>query len=191
MSKYPLIEKCGLKVMESHGFKQVAGFPSYFVNKDGIVVSFKITVLKHKKARRPNGKVVYPTVGLHKNGKFHLRKAVHKLVAEAFLGPCPPGLECCHLDGDPKNTNVENLKYVSRKENHSHKILHGTAQRGEKHPCAKLSQKDVASIKKEYWFDGKNAGNARQLAKRFGVSKSTIVNVATGKKWKHLLERGK
>jgi hypothetical protein len=28
---------------------------------------------------------------------------------EAFVGPRPPGLVCCHEDGDPANNRVENL----------------------------------------------------------------------------------
>ena len=35
---------------------------------------------------------------------------VHRLVLEAFVGPNPPGLECCHNNGDPSDNRVENLR---------------------------------------------------------------------------------
>jgi hypothetical protein len=37
-------------------------------------------------------------------------RAVHRLVLEAFVGPCPPGYQCCHWDGVATNNRVENLR---------------------------------------------------------------------------------
>ncbi len=42
---------------------------------------------------------------------------VHRLVCEAFNGPCPPGMVCIHLDEDSKNNRPENLKWGTQKEN--------------------------------------------------------------------------
>lgn len=42
---------------------------------------------------------------------------VHRLVASAFLGACPAGKEVLHLDGDPSNNRLENLRYGTRSEN--------------------------------------------------------------------------
>ena len=44
-------------------------------------------------------------------------KIVHRLVAEAFLGPCPEGFQVSHLDESRDNNNASNLAYVSAKEN--------------------------------------------------------------------------
>lgn len=58
----------------------------------------------------------YLGVGLHKNGKKK-RARVHKLVAEAFIGPCPDGMEVCHgVKGNQVNT-VANLRYDTHKNN--------------------------------------------------------------------------
>src|SRR5262245_23559473 len=36
-------------------------------------------------------------------------RRVHRLVLEAFVGPCPPGKLCRHLDGDSGNSRLDNL----------------------------------------------------------------------------------
>lgn len=42
---------------------------------------------------------------------------VHRLVAGAFIGPCPSGQEVLHSDGDPGNAKLDNLRYGTRKDN--------------------------------------------------------------------------
>ena len=44
-------------------------------------------------------------------------KGVHTLVALAFLGPRPAKHEVLHLDHNPANNTVGNLKYGTRSEN--------------------------------------------------------------------------
>lgn len=64
----------------------------------------------------------YLKVALHWNGKRH-DTPVHHLVAEAFLGPRPLGLEINHRDGNPQNNRADNLEYVT----HSENVRHGWA----------------------------------------------------------------
>ena len=42
---------------------------------------------------------------------------VHRLVAEAFIGPVPDGYVVDHIDNDPQNNAVENLQIITAKEN--------------------------------------------------------------------------
>ena len=42
---------------------------------------------------------------------------VHRLVAEAFIGPCPVGHQVHHKDGNGLNNHITNLKYVTDAEN--------------------------------------------------------------------------
>ncbi len=42
---------------------------------------------------------------------------VHRLVAAAFLGPCPDGMEVCHGNHNPIDNTVENLRWGTRTEN--------------------------------------------------------------------------
>jgi hypothetical protein len=56
---------------------------------------------------RPDG---YLSVGLSRNSKQRAFY-VHRLVAEAFLGPRPAGKETMHLNGDRTDNRVANLAY--------------------------------------------------------------------------------
>ena len=101
----------------------------YYVNAAGEVKSTKGTIeriLKQKIA-----KTGYPVVNLTQRvgRKKILTIPVHTLVAFAFLGlpPTPYGRRkgCSvvrHIDGDKKNNNVENLKWVKRQQQKATKI---------------------------------------------------------------------
>ena len=57
------------------------------------------------------------------------RYFAHTLVLLAFIGPKPQKLEVRHLDGNPKNNFVRNLKYGTTKENAQDRELHGRGRR--------------------------------------------------------------
>lgn len=42
---------------------------------------------------------------------------VHRAVLEAFVGPCPEGMETRHLDGNPKNNRLDNLVWGTSQQN--------------------------------------------------------------------------
>lgn len=65
----------------------------------------------------------YLFVHLYKNGKeSHVAKRVHRLVAEAFLSNSEDKPEIDHIDADPKNNRVDNLRWATRKENMNNPI---------------------------------------------------------------------
>jgi hypothetical protein len=84
----------------------------------------------------------------------------------AFVGPRPPGLEIRHLDGDPGNNALNNLRYGTRSENLVDKSYHG--QR-------KLTIAGVKEIRESRL-------PVRVLAKVFGVCENSIRNVKNRKK---------
>lgn len=73
-------------------------------------------------------------VGLYVGGT-RKQVYVHRLVAEAFIGPCPQGMECCHNDGNPKNNHVENLRWDTKSSNQRDKEKHGTNHELNKTHC--------------------------------------------------------
>ncbi len=107
---------------------------------------------------------------------------VHRLVLHAFVGPCPPGLEGAHLNGDPGDNRLPNLVWVTRKENHSHKILHGTYLRGEKNPNAKLTDRAVLSIRR-LW---RNGHTQECLAAKYETTQTTVSQIVLRRTWKHI-----
>jgi len=79
-----------------------------------------------KPSLNPNG---YPFVVLSRDG-VPKSMALHRLVALAFLGPRPAGLEVCHNDGDKLNSAIANLRYDTASANAYDSVRHGT------HPLA-------------------------------------------------------
>jgi hypothetical protein len=53
---------------------------------------------------------------------------VHRLVAEAFHGPCPPNRVVCHSDDNPQNNIVINLYYGTRKQNYRDRVFNSNPQ---------------------------------------------------------------
>lgn len=123
----------------------------------------------------------YCGISLCRNGKKHTKK-MHRLVLETFVGPCPEGMECAHLDGNRANNALTNLAWTTRKVNHSHKHLHGTAQIGSRQGSAKLTEGQVAIIKSKF-----NTGiSMGAIAREYGVCLDTILKIRHGKRWKHV-----
>jgi len=69
----------------------------------------------------------YPSVCLS-----GVTKTVHRLVLEAFVGPCPDGLECCHEDDEPTNNCLSNLRWDTKSENQKDSYRHGRKGHGQK-----------------------------------------------------------
>lgn len=60
---------------------------------------------------------------------------VHRLVLEAFVGPCPPGMECCHGDLDRSNAALSNLRWDTRSANTIDAVNHQTNHNARKTHC--------------------------------------------------------
>lgn len=73
-------------------------------------------------------------VGLWLNGRTTPYR-VHRLVALAFHGPRPDGLETRHLNGDDHDNRPANLKYGTHAENEQDKLRHGTHNHARKTHC--------------------------------------------------------
>lgn len=118
----------------------------------------------------------YPVVGLwHKNRGVVCY--VHHLVAEAFIGPRPPGAHINHLDGDKTNPAAENLEYCTPVENAAHAKKLGLLK-----PRSKLTENEVRTI-----FARAHAGERTStLAEEYGVKPPIVSQIKSGSRWGHL-----
>jgi hypothetical protein len=108
------------------------------------------------------------------------------LVLTAFVGPKPPGMECCHKDDNKDDNSIENLYWGTHKENMLDRDRHGlnVNHRGSAHGMSKLTEERVREIRK-LWETGTR--NQALLARMFNVTPGTIRQVIKRKTWNHVL----
>jgi hypothetical protein len=124
----------------------------------------------------------YLTVNLRAPGR-RASCRVHVLVAEAFLGSCPPGHEICHGPGGCFDNSVANLSYGTPAKNQQDKIRDGTDNRGIRHWNVKLNENQVREIRSLYARGGISQST---LAKMYLVTRETIRDVVSYRSWRHL-----
>lgn len=92
--------------------------PYYYITKSGEVISkARKNEIKLKPNKTANG---YLKVVLMGSGGSRITVNVHRLVAMAFLENFNEGYVVNHKDGNKENNSVDNLEWVSPKENIVH-----------------------------------------------------------------------
>jgi HNH endonuclease len=169
--------------------RPVPGFPGYTVDTEGVVRSYwkyydkgaRLTDVPQRVLVARRNRYGYPRVTPCRDGR-HYTRAVHRLVLEAHVGPCPPSHEGAHLNGVRSDNRLANLAWKTKSENAADQQRHGTQVRGERQGRSKLTAVGVTRIK-AYLAEGVSR---RVLARNFHVSRSTIDHIATGRKWSHI-----
>lgn len=135
------------------------------------------------------GRVLSP--GVDKRGRLFVnlnylcstkRRSIASLVAEAFIGPRPEGMDVCHGDGNSSNNKLLNLRYDTPAGNAADKIMHGTHLFGESTPASKLTEEQVLKI-----LSSPLSGVA--LAEIYDVTPAAICAIRKGKNWAYLHRR--
>lgn len=124
----------------------------------------------------------YPESGyLYVRPNQNTRK-VHRLVAEAFHGPCPEDKITCHKDGSRDNNREDNLYYGTQKDNMADRVRHGTAAIGSNHPRAKINEEDVRKIRTL----AKNGLPYPEIAKGFAIGTAMVSHIVNRRSWSHI-----
>jgi len=102
-------------------WKKISGYENYEVSNLGNVVSLSQNHKGHIKHKRKEIKPWsdtrgYQQVKLYNNG-IGKSFSVHKLVAETFIGRPDGELVIDHIDNDKKNNRVDNLQFISHRQN--------------------------------------------------------------------------
>lgn len=105
---------------------------------------------------------------------------VHRAIAQCFI-PNPDNKPCVnHIDGNKLNNSIENLEWVTFKENTIHGVENGLIKIcGESNHFAKLVESQVIEI-----YTSKET--TRELAKRYSVNDETIRKIRVGINWKQI-----
>lgn len=137
----------------------------------------KPKLLKPKPDTSNSGRLV---VGIKMADGTYPTFRVHRLVAAAFLGPCPPGLEVCHNDGNAGNNRLANLRYDTRSSNLMDRVAHGTHGRGEANAQHILTEREVREIRA---LASARSVSQDDIAAQFGISQSLVSNIHLRRAW--------
>lgn len=185
MGENPSMEAC----FKNEIWRPIPGAEGYYsVSNLGRVRS---EPLPFKTTGRQRGRILklcldtkgYPMFRLCIPGKRSRTVKVHRMVATAFLRPPGPHEQVNHKNGIKTDNHVENLEYISCKENIRHCWRNGlhTADHcaGSKNSNAKLNEDAVKAIRASY-----PAISARVLARQYGVTSQAINFVVKRKTWR-------
>jgi len=130
----------------------------------------------------------YYHMGLCKNGISKILLA-HALVAKAFIGPYPEGMEINHKDGDKTNNCVDNIEYVTPSQNVFHAWQTGLKKQydecGEKNPSNILTEDDVRQIHR---LLDEGEFTQQEIADMYGTCRENVSSINCGKTWAWLKE---
>lgn len=112
--------------------------------------------------------------------------AAHRLSYETFVGPIPDGMDVCHKCDNPCCVNPDHLFVGTRQDNIDDRERKGRNKppKGVRNGNAKLTEDDVISARHERL---QNNTSFQKLADKYGVSKHTIQDAVTGKRWAHVV----
>ena len=99
-------------------FKVIPGHEMYLVSERGDIFSCHVNRVIRQTVRKYNGSG-YHRVGLliSSDPRKYKYYYTHQLVMLTFVGPRPEGLEIDHINLDTSNNSLDNLRYVTHKEN--------------------------------------------------------------------------
>lgn len=169
-------------------YRTIERFPGYRFGSDGSVWSCwtkrngmggewkKISPYKNRKG--------YLSISVRAATGQRKIALVHRLILEAFVGPCPDGCETRHFpDRDRTNNAISNLAWGTQAENMHDRELQGTwAAQGEAHKRSKLTAANVIEAR-ELFAAGETI---MSLTRRYSVDQSTLRSAVLRKTWKCL-----
>lgn len=159
-------------------WRPVKGFENlYAVSNEGDVKSLaRIDSRGHRVGERilkpAKGTPGYLTVTIYKGGggKTH---HIHQLVARAFIGECPDGYEVNHINEEKIDNRLNNLEYVTRKQNLNHGTHNARMVRALSMPIESFDLKTGKTIKRY--------ASAREAERQDGYNRGNIWSCLDGR----------
>lgn len=165
-------------------WRDIDGWPEYEVSNYGFVrrVTPAFGTKPGKRQARAIGSHGYYVVSLARANEKKHDALVHRLVAAAFIGPLPAGMQVCHNDGGRLTSFVSNLRIDTPAGNASDRVGHGTENRGERCGSNKYSRDRVLEVRS--MFDG--GATITEIARKFDMPQPTVRGMAKRQIWSWL-----
>lgn len=177
-------------------WRDVVGYEGfYMVSRCGLIKSLgKSYTMKDGRTSRKPAKVLrqntdkkgYKSIRLCKDGDQSIFK-VHRLVANAFIGPAPEtNSQVNHKNGSKDFNHASNLEWVTPKGNMQHAVKNGLfkSNKGERNPRCILSESNVIDIIRI----SKTGLSCAAISRLAGVSEATIRQIQKGRNWSWLTD---
>jgi len=104
----------------------------------------------------------------------------HRAAYRIFCGDLEPGKDVMHSCDYSSCVNPEHLTLGTRRDNMIDAKQKGRNARGITHGHSKLSESEVKEIRKA-------KGTQRTIAGLYSISKTTVHEIKSGRKWAHLI----
>jgi DNA-binding XRE family transcriptional regulator len=163
-------------------YREIQDFPGYLVGSDGSVWSKRNTKAWTQRKLSYSGKYLVVSLSNVERNVRSRTVDVHRIICEAFHGPCPAGMECRHLDGNKLNNRADNLTWGTHSQNQMDKHRHGTMTLGENSPVSVLTVDKVVELRRLL----REGRTQKEVAAIIGVSKSAVKHVSKGRTWRHV-----
>lgn len=174
-------------MIKNRRMKEIPGYENYFATTDGKIFSGKSQEFIKQFAKSKKTKYLAVNLYVGGTGKHKFKQEhVHTLVLTTFSGLRPKGYHCAHLDGSRDNNNLDNLRWVTAKENESHKKLHGTVMVGEKNHLSKLTTEQIMWLRDSYKEYNGRKSNIPELANILKIDPEVARKIIRGQAWKHI-----
>lgn len=175
-------------------WREIVEYPTYLVSNTGLVKS--LTRDCKRRSRKGNiyltkyqERILKPRLGRNGYARVGLWNErgvkdffIHRLVASAFI-PNPLNYPYVnHLDCNPSNNCVQNLEWIDPKGNSCHAVANDRYAKGEWHGISVLKEHEVIMIAGALYC----GVSANKVAKKFGVSPSTVQKIGKGETWNWL-----
>lgn len=124
----------------------------------------------------------YRRIGINRTGGQSFEYRVHHMVLESFVGPRPEGKQCNHINGVKDDNRLENLEWVTTKENCLHRCQVLGHNTGERSGLSKLSESQVREMIRR----GADGQPFTRISIEFGISASQAWKIVNRQAWKHV-----